>query len=193
MLDAPFVSQAPFGQWDDDRFQDGCEETSSLIAYAWATGFNLTPQSAQDQIIALAQYQQDNFGTYIDTSAQDTADRILRGYFQYTQIEVVSPASWQDLVQILLNNQLIVAPMDGQTLNNPNFTSPGPPRHMLVISGYDADTGEFITQDPGTRLGRNFRYSRENLWQSLRDYPSGDHQPIQSHSRNIIAVSASAN
>ena len=38
----PFVPQAPFGEWKDRRFQDGCEEATSLIAVAWAQKKSLT-------------------------------------------------------------------------------------------------------------------------------------------------------
>ncbi len=190
IIDAPFASQAPFAQWSDARFQDACEETSSLIAYSWVHDLPLTPQIANDTIIKLAQYQSDNFGSFVDTSVEDTVIRILRGYFQLKNIKIIIPDSSDDLVRILQSNKLIIAPMDGQMLNNPNFTAPGPERHMLVISGYDISTKQFITQDPGTRNGRNFRYTSSNLWQSIRDYPTGDHIDIPSFTpKRIIVIS----
>src|SRR5690606_31606581 len=70
-IDAPFVSQAPFGQWSDPRFQDACEETSVLIAYSWAMNQPLTPQSATDEVIAMADFQTQEFGSFVDTSAKD--------------------------------------------------------------------------------------------------------------------------
>ncbi len=175
---APFASQAPYGQWSDARFQDACEETSSLIVYSWVHNLPLTPQIANDTIIKLAQYQTDNYNSFVDTSVEDTVTRILQGYFQLSNIEIITPKDVSDLIRILQTNKLIIAPMNGQLLDNPNFTAPGPNRHMLVINGYDANTQQFITQDPGTRNGRNFRYTSSNLWQSIRDYPTGEHVDI---------------
>lgn len=187
-LDAPFVSQAPSGQWSDPRFQDACEETSSLIAYSWAKDLPITNRSATDEIVAMADFQSQQYANFIDTSARDTAERILDGYFNYPHYEIVTLQDSEQLIRILLSGQLIVAPTNGQILNNPNFTAPGPLRHMLVVSGYDTETNEFITQDPGTRLGRNFRYSRQNLWNAIRDYETGNHAPISQDSPTTIII-----
>ena len=32
LLNVPFTSQAPFGEWSDPRHQDGCEEAAALMA-----------------------------------------------------------------------------------------------------------------------------------------------------------------
>jgi hypothetical protein len=34
-ISVPFTSQAPLGQWKDERQQDGCEEASAAMAMAW--------------------------------------------------------------------------------------------------------------------------------------------------------------
>jgi hypothetical protein len=79
--------------------------------------------------------------------------------------------------------------MNGQALHNPNFTRGGPERHFLAIIGYDDRTGMFTTQDPGTRNGRNYRYSYETLYAAMRDYPTGDHQAIATNVRAFISIS----
>ena len=56
----------------------------------------------------------------------------------------------------------------GKVLPNPNFKNGGPNYHMLVVKGYD-EKG-FITNDPGTRLGENFRYTFEDLQKSIHDW-----------------------
>lgn len=187
--EVPFISQAPFGDWDDPRQQDGCEEAASLMAVAWARGEELTARKALELIIALADYQEKEFSGFHDTSAADTAERIIRGYFKHDQAEVMPAASPDDIVGALQGGSLVIAPMDGQALGNPYYTAPGPERHMLLVVGYDPETGEFITNDNGTRRGQGYRYGKSHFFRAVRDYPTGNHEPIVRMEKNIIIVS----
>ena len=71
---------------------------------------------------------------------------------------------------------LVIIPTNGQALKNPNFTLPGPERHMLVVKGYDYETEEFITNDPGTRNGADYRYKKDLLFEAIRNYKTGFHE-----------------
>ena len=189
LFNVPFTSQAPLGEWDDSLQQDGCEEASSLMAVSWAQGkIFQSPQQTLNQLKEISSWQQQNYNSAIDTSAQDTLDRIIKGYFNYNSAQLLYPIKPTDIVKALTENQLVIAPMNGQLLNNPYFTSPGPERHMLVIIGYDPDTNEFITNDPGTRRGQNYRYNEQVLWQAIRDYITGDHQPITTNQKVVIII-----
>ena len=79
-------------------------------------------------------------------------------------------------------------PVDGRGLN-PKYKAPGPERHMILIRGYDDDTGEFITNDAGTRKGEKYRYKYEKLFNAIRDYPTGDHVPVVGRIKKMIVVS----
>lgn len=184
-----FSSQAPFGEWGDPRFQDACEEVSALMAVYWAEDKILSPEIVKEKIIELADFQTKNHGNYIDTSAQDTVDIIFKEFFSYNKVEIVYDFDKQDMIDILENNQLIIVPTNGQALGNPNFTAPGPERHSLVIRGYDFTTKEFVTNDPGTRKGENYRYDEDILFAAIQDYPSGDHEPILENKKAMIVVS----
>ena len=185
----PFVSQAPFGDWKDPRQQDGCEEAAALIAISWARNEKLTPALALEQIIMMTSYQTDNFGQFTDTSAQDTEDRLIRGYFKHASSEVITVNTTQDLINPLSLGKLIIVPTNGRLLKNPNFTAGGPERHNLVIRGYDSIKKEFITNDPGTRKGENYRYTEEVLFNAIRDYPTGNHMPIYENTKTAILFS----
>ena len=78
--------------------------------------------------------------------------------------------------------------LNGQLLHNPNFKQPGPERHMLVIIGFDPRKKQFITNDPGTRNGANYRYNYTTLYNAIRDYPTGYNKPIKKVEKNIIIV-----
>lgn len=184
----PFTPQAPFGDWNDARQQDGCEEASALMAVRWARGQNLTPQEALDEIIAAAEYQKRNWNNFTDTSARDTVDRIIKGYFNYDRASVLSDVTITDIQKQLAAGNIVIAPFNGQALGNPYFTPPGPARHMAVITGYDKSTDEFITNDPGTRHGEGFRYATAVLFAALREYPTGDHETIAALDKTIIVL-----
>jgi len=185
----PFTSQAPSGQWSDSRFQDGCEEASSLMAMKWVRGETFTPGEAERELIQMAAFQDENYYTHVDTSAQDTIDRIFVGYLMYNQVELKTVNSWQDIAEELVGGNLVITPANGQLLNNPNFTPPGPERHMVLVIGYDSQTQEFVTNDPGTRKGANFRYPVLCFYNAIRDYKSGEHLPIMGNSKVMIVVS----
>ena len=184
----PFISQAPSGQWDNPVYQDGCEEAAALMAVYWAKGKILNKNIAEDTLAAIAEYEEKNYGGYHDTSAEDTAERILQGYFGYDNFEVKKDIAIEDIIEEIKNGRLVIAPFDGRLLGNPYYTAPGPERHFLAIKGYDAAKKEFITNDPGTKRGEGYRYDEKVLYNALMDYPTGYHEPIVQIKKDIIVV-----
>lgn len=185
----PFTSQAPFGEWDNPAFQDGCEEASALMAISWARGEMLTSEKAKKEILAIADYEKENYGEFLDTSTADSLERIIKGYFKYENAKIKNNIFVDDIILELVNGNLVILPMDGQLLNNPYYTQPGPDRHNLVVIGYNEKAGEFITNDPGTKHGAGFRYNEEILFSAIQDYPTGHHEPIEKIEKNMIIIS----
>lgn len=188
LQDVPFTSQAPFGDWNDQRQQDGCEEASVLMAMKWINGNPLSNEEALQEIHAIAAFELETYGSYRDTNAEDTASRLINEYYGYEYYEVLHDATRDSIINALMQDSIVLAPMDGQALQNPNFTPPGPEYHMLLIRGYDAETDEFITNDPGTRHGEKYRYAASVLYDAIRDYPTGDHLPISGRNKAIIVI-----
>lgn len=190
----PFTPQAPLAQWGDPRYQDACEEASIWMASLWAAGDErevIDPVLATRELARLSDVSVDLFDTFVDTSAEDTL-WLLRSDLPGVDAQVFESPSIEDLKIALAGGAIIVAPMDGQLLENPYFTVPGPERHMVVLIGYDDATREFITHDPGTRRGANFRYGYENFIISIRDYPTGDVLPITTLEKRVIVVQGNA-
>lgn len=182
----PFVAQAPFGDWSNPMYQDACEEASlTLVAY-YLSGKTLTPAVAEKELLALADYGEKEFGHYVDTSAEDTA-KMFKGYYDISS-EVIYDMTVDDIKRALASETLVIVPANGRKLGNPNFTPPGPINHMLVITGYDLETREFVTNDPGTRVGRNYRYDEDILYAAVRDYPTGKHLPNTSVRKAMIVI-----
>ena len=182
-LNIPFTSQAPSGEWADPVFQNGCEEASILMVIAWIKGQTITVESAKQEIRRISDYEKQVFGTDINTSIEDTA-RIIREHYGYSNIEIKKNIQVRDIIEELQAGSAVIVPVDGQELANPHYIQPGPPVHMLVLVGYDADTQEFIANDPGTRFGEGYRYGETTLFNSIRDYPTGDYH---SFSPSVVA------
>lgn len=185
----PFTSQAPTGDWEDQRQQDGCEEASALMAVYWARGERLDSNVALREILAISDYEQEKYGEYRDIAVDDVVKWIFKDYFKHDKALVKRDATIDDIIAELQKGNIILMPADGQKLGNPYFTAPGPERHMLVIRGYDPVAKEFITNDPGTRRGKAYRYNEYTLYNAIMAYSTGYHVPVIGMPKHIIVVS----
>lgn len=188
VADVSFTSQAPFGQWADARYQNACEEASILMAMSWVSGDELSPEKATEEIARLAGFQEENYGHFHDRSAQDTA-QLIKDYFNYEQVEFKTNITAENVINELAKGNVVIVPVNGQKLNNPNYKPPGPVEHMIIVIGFDRDKNEFIVNDPGTRQGQNYRYSRTVLENALQDYPTGYHEQIAEINKSMITIS----
>jgi hypothetical protein len=193
-LEVPFTSQAPDGNWKEERFQDGCEEAAAVMAHC-AISKSQCPISngvidkefVKNEILKMAKWQEDNYGSFVDTSVEDTANRLIGEYFGL-EYGVLRLASSGDIVRELMEGNIVITPMNGRLLDNPNFTAPGPERHMVLVRGYDHETKEFVTNDPGTRKGEKYRYPVDVFWNAIRDYPTGDHERIVDEEKRMVVA-----
>lgn len=188
LLNVPFTSQAPFGEWSDLRQEDGCEEASSLMAVKWTSNQSLTASEALKEITGASDYILKKYGEYRDISMTDTLNWLIKDYFDYQNAALIKNVSQSGIIAELKKGNLIIAPMNGQLLHNPYFVAPGPINHMLVIRGYDPLTDRFITNDPGTRRGELYEYDAKVLFAALRAYPTGSHEPISSINKDVIVI-----
>lgn len=159
------------------------------MAVKWAKGESFTPEEAKNAIIGMSDWEDKTFLTYFDTSSDDTADRLVRQYLQYDNFQVLKNITTNDINDQLVRGNIVIVPVDGQKLQNPNYSNGGPVRHMIVVIGFDAQTNEFITNDPGTRNGAGYRYSTSTLANALMDYPSGNHSALSDLPTAMIVVS----
>jgi len=188
ILKVPFTVQAPYGDWKNDIYQDGCEEASVLMAIYWINGKELTKVVADEKIVAMAEWQENKYGCAVDTSTKDTVKRLFNEYFGYKKVETKTVEKVNDLINEIKQGRLIIVPTNGQLLGNPYYTSPGPLRHNLVVYGYDKVTDEFIVNDPGTKRGGAYRYSSKILFEAIRDYSTGCHIDILKDKKVMIVV-----
>lgn len=170
--EVPFTSQAPLGDWKPDQFQNGCEEASILMATLWAKGEE-DPEAAkaQEKIVAIGKEGGKLFGHVIDTSAEDTR-KILAAYAPDIKTFLKKNPTAEGIKEEIDKGNIVIAPASGRELGNRFYTSPGPITHMLVIYGYEKESGDFLTNDPGTKNGKGYRYKEDILMAALWDYPT---------------------
>lgn len=189
ILDVPFVAQAPTGEWGDPRLQDACEEAVSFMAHLWKEEKKAPPKKkAKKILLAIVSAEEKNYGSSRDTSAADTRERIIKGYYGITNVELSEEVTTSRIRQELLAGNIVIVPTNGQALKNPFYRQPGPERHMVVIKGHDPKKKQFITNDPGTKNGKGYRYSTKRLLKAVRDYPTGDHVSIVGTKKIMIIV-----
>lgn len=184
-LPIPFTPQAPTANWDE-LHNEACEEAAAIMANAYLTGDTETkipPATVEAQITTLTNWEQQTFGYYLDTTAAETAQMIQGVYGLHAQI--LNGYTEDDIKQALLNHEVVIIPEDGQDLDNPNYRTPGPIYHMLVVRGFSGDT--IITNDSGTRNGLNYPYSFETIYDSGADWDHTTNNIVPAHVAIIVS------
>lgn len=167
-LNIPFTAQAPTGNWDK-LHNEGCEEASAIMASAYLKGDKrdkLPAGEVEKSIAMLVDWEQQNLGYFLDTTAVETAS-MIRSVYQL-EAEVVRDYSESDIKKALLANKVVILPVNGRIIGNPNYKQPGPIYHMLVVRGYTAT--KIVTNDPGTRNGKNYMYLFSTLKNAAADW-----------------------
>ena len=186
-LAIPFTSQAPNQNWVLP-FKEFCEEASVLMVMSYVNRQLINnPDYASQKMLEIKTFEESRFGYYQDTNAEETAI-IMREFYDYTRVRVVYDPKIEDIKKALGEGKAVIMPAAGRMLGNPYFQIPGPLYHMIVIKGY-TKTGNFITNDPGTRKGKGYRYKADVLQTSLEEYPTGNHIPLIDHRTAMIVVS----
>lgn len=185
-LAIPFTSQAPKANWDLP-YQEACEEASMLMTARFLQGRSIDGADDADQaILQLVDQSATVMGYPIDMTAEETANDIEDFYDFDT--ELIYNFTWDDVKLALAQGYPVILPAAGRELGNPNFTSPGPIYHMLVIKGYTSSV--VITNDPGTRKGADYQYSYDTLLNAAHDWNGGN---VAEGKKVIIVVKPKSN
>lgn len=169
-LNVPFTAQAPSGDWSLP-FKEACEEASILMVDKFYRQQPLGDSGdIENEIKNIVEFEKQKLGFYFDTDAEQTAS-ILKDYFGYSKARVIYDITTEDIKKELAQGRPVIVPAAGRMLGNPNYKRPGPLYHMLVIKGYTKT--KFITNDPGTRRGKDFAYDFKVLHNAIHDFNDG--------------------
>lgn len=170
-LSVPFGSQAPFADWGMP-YQEACEEASAIMVHYYYADKKLDPKTMDEEILKMVDWENKTFGYYKDTNAAEIV-RILKEYFGYKNVEVSYKFTIEDIKREVADGHPVILPAAGRLLGNPNFKAPGPIYHALVVKGYLRD-GRIITNDPGTRNGKDYIYDPRVLMNALHEWNEED-------------------
>ncbi len=169
-LAVPFFSQAPRGDWSLP-WQEACEEASAILVGAYWSGESLTVDEMERRIRDAVSWQEDRYGYYEHTTARQTAD-MIRALYGFADVRVEYDIGTERIAQHVRAGRPVIVPLAGRLLGNPYYTSPGPAYHMLVVKGV-AENGDIITNDVGTRHGKNLTYTPSVFLNAMHDAPEG--------------------
>jgi len=184
-LEVPFLCQAPFGNWDQP-WQDACEEAAIIIAMHYVNGQALDKNIGNQEILDLIAFQYQKYGGHHDLTAKMAA-QLIKDYYHFTNYALFYKFNIDDIRTALAQGNLVIAPMAGRQLNNRYFSRPGPVYHYVVFIGYDEARKEFITNDPGTKRGRGFRYKYNNAYNAIHDW-AGSKENIASGKKAMLVI-----
>jgi hypothetical protein len=183
LFDVPFTSQAPYAVWDA-LHNEACEEASLVMANAYLKNEKLDAATAEKQIQDMVAWQIKTWGEHKDLTL-DEENQLAQATFGYQNFRVEKNIRVEDVRTELNNGHILILPMAGRLLGNPNFRNPGPIYHMLVVIGYDGNN--FITNDPGTKNGRHYVYSADVLFNALHDWPGKD-KDVTTGAKDMLVI-----
>ena len=182
-LSVPFTAQAPFAKWDE-LHNEACEEAAVVMVHYFLKGEELTLAKADEELIKLVNWQVANWGSHHHLAVEKVAE--LLKYYGYQNVEVSYDITVDDIKREVSRGVPVIVPTAGRELGNPYYKQPGPLYHMLVIRGFEQNM--FITNDPGTRRGEDFRYKQDVLFEAIHDLPEAGQEQILTGRRAMIVV-----
>lgn len=162
----PFTVQAPLGTWATP-WSDYAEEACAWMAYKWATGEEIGGQyDVAEELNAIGAYETATFGSSKLTDIPQTL-QILVEFFKLDQAYLSGDITIESLKAFLTDGNILILPVNGQILDNPNYGDPAPEHHMIVL--YDFNETHFLANDPGTKRGEAVEYDMQKILEAIQD------------------------
>lgn len=183
-LAVPFTSQAPLANWDLVH-EDTCEEAALYMIHKFYEGKpagKIDPNTADAELLNIVKYEMELFGFFESTTAAQIATLVEQMY-GYEKVEVIENPTIDDLKNHIVAGRPIIVPTAGRLLGNPNFTGEGPLYHALVLKGYTETN--FVTNDPGTRLGADYQYDFDTVMNAMHDWNGGE---VTSGAKVVVVI-----
>jgi hypothetical protein len=183
LINVPFQVQAPFANWDA-LHEETCEEASILMVQHYLTNTSFGTQTQADQALKdMVQYETDHgYGTSITV---EQLVQLSQDYLHMSGARIVKNVTVDAIKQELAAGRPVIIPAAGRVLQQPGFKQPGPLYHMLVLKGYDESKQQFVSDDPGISKGDGFRYSYQNIMDSIHNW-NGDQDILQGAKEYLV-------
>lgn len=195
LLQVPFTTQAPLGNWA--QHQESCEEaTLTMLSAYWQQDASVVidPRAADASIAALVRWQVQNWGSEGDLNNAQMGE-LAKGYYGFGY-EVV-PNDPQVIREQLSAGRPLIAAVRTHGLGNPNY--PGYSNHFeqtgwsvphfVLLIGYDAD-GVWLN-DPGISKGRGYHITFAQLAHAIDDLDQ--HHPAYNEGQVLLVAAPELN
>ena len=169
-LSVPFIIEIPDGTWTGN-WKNACEEASMSMVDQYYMGVSKISRAASKNIMnPLFAYQDSVWGGNADSNASRTV-KIIEANLDFKATIKRNP-TLDEIKNELRAGRPVISFHYAKYLANPGhrFRVGGSYYHVMVISGFDDATGEFITEDSGAENGLDYRYKYDTLMATLGDF-----------------------
>ena len=171
VLEVPYVNEAPLGVFAGP-WKNACEEASiTMVEWYYLGKKSISIKEAENFMQMLFESQDILYGTNHNSDAARTA-KIINDYSSYGAF-VKNYPTIEEIKNEINQGRPVITPNYGFGLKNPNipFLLSGSSYHMVVVTGYNDETREFITNDSGDgKTGIGYRYGYDLFMLAIRDY-----------------------
>lgn len=169
-LTVPFIIEIPDGVWTGP-WKNACEEAAMAMVDQYYQGVSKISRQASKNIMwPLFIYQDSVWGSNADSNATRTA-KIIEAKLDFKATIKRNP-TMEEIKNELRAGRPVMSFHYAKYLDNPGhrFRINGSYFHVMVLSGFDEATQEFITEDPGAENGLDYRYKYDKLMATLGDF-----------------------
>lgn len=170
VLGVPFTAETPDGSWAKP-WNNACEEASITMVEAWYHGkTSLTKNEAKAAMLKMFPWEDAHFGSNANTDAAQTLE-LIKAKASFSASIVRNP-TLEQIKNELREGRPVITLNYGYELKNPlhRWARNGSYYHMMVLSGFDDSTKEFLVNDTALEEGLDYRYSYATILKSLHDY-----------------------
>lgn len=176
ILVVPYINEAPENIWSGP-WKNACEEATIAMVEKYYQGIDTVSISESKELMqTLFEEQNKRWGTNANSEGARMIELIeTHGSFH---ARLVEDPQVDDIKDEIVAGRPVITLHRGFDLQNENipFLPTGSAYHTLVIIGFDEESGQFITNDPGDTLeGAGRVYTYDVIMESLHDYNTTTH------------------
>ncbi len=181
-LNVQFTAQAPTQKWVIP-YDEACEEASMIMIDYYHNEKPLTTESADSEILALTGWVADQ-GYAVDVGAFEMQKITAEYYGKKVKVYTGDEVTIENIKKLISMGYPIIVPFAGQQVGNKNYIYPGPPYHVLVLTGYDENN--FYTNDPGTQFGQNYIYDQQLFFDAIHDWAGSKSNVLEGQKAMLV-------
>lgn len=171
-LPVPHIWEIPDGVWVKP-WNNACEEASIVMVedyYLNRGEVKLPPAEIKRKLTPLFNWEDRIFGSNADTDSKHT-NRIISDFSSFEGTVKENPTLEEIKAELDAGHPLISFHY-GYGLKNPHhrFRRGGSSYHVMVITGYDDTTQEFMINDSELKDGLDYRYPYAIIMDTLHDF-----------------------